>query len=281
MEEEPLHLQPFVALLGNLLANASSSASSRKKSTAIPASLRAACTHCDRSTVSQQLLYEATGVNWSVERQSITPPGSESPTSLRLASFGCCISFTSVWQSGAQMSFQFQRVFATPQQALAYFLDPQVVAWESEMANGPFMVEVSERCAWARSLAEGSNGPPASATILSNNNRPASGNTDTPAFRCRVFRSTETWGKLQPELYRKLRKDMGATSKEEEGLPAEMSNVCALVVRGAVFVKLFLSVCSGKNGNAEESIMRQLVHFVVRALPPEHMAEVALFSDAV
>jgi hypothetical protein len=27
--------------------------------------------------------------------------------------------------------------------------------------------------------------------------------------------------------------------------------------------------------------MRQLVHFVVRALPPEHMAEVALFSDAV
>jgi hypothetical protein len=191
------------------------------------------------------------------------------------------MSFSSVWKSGAQMSFQFQRVFATPQQALAYFLDPQVVAWESEMANGPFMVEVSERCAWARSLAEGSNGPPASATILSNNNRPASVNTDTPAFRCRVFRSTETWGKLQPELYRKLREDMGAASKEEEGLPAEMSNVCALVVRGAVFVKLFLSVCSGKNGNAEESIMRQLVHFVVRALPPEHMAEVALFSDAV
>jgi hypothetical protein len=57
--------------------------------------------------------------------------------------------------------------------------------------------------------------------------------------------------------------------------------VCALVVRGVVFVKLLLSVCSGKNGNAEESIMQQLVHFVVRALPPEHMTEVALLSDAV
>ncbi len=74
---------------------------------------------------------------------------------------------------------------------------------------------------------------------------------------------------------------MGAASKEEEGLPAEMSNVCALVVRGVVFVKLLLSVCSGKNGNAEESIMQQLVHFVVRALPPEHVTEVALLSDAV
>ena len=182
MEDEPLHLQPFVALLGDLLANASASASSRKKSTAIPASLRAACTLCDRSAVSQQLLYEATGLkNWFVERQSITPPShisSHDPAGDedRLARFGCCMSFSSVWQRGTQhMSFQFQRVFATPQQALAYFLDPQVVAWESEMAHGPFMVEVSERCAWARSLAGDSN------------TRPASVNTDTPAFRCRVF----------------------------------------------------------------------------------------------
>lgn len=137
VEDEPLHLQPFAALLGDLLANASASASSRKKSTAIPASLSVACTHCDRSAVSQQLLYEATGVNWSVERQSITPPGSESPTSLRLARFGCCMSFSSVWEIGAQRIFQFQRVFATPQQVLAYFLDSH------RLSNNPFKQQLA------------------------------------------------------------------------------------------------------------------------------------------